>query len=368
MNEELRLLAVKQFEDYNFKFDNDLQELVTIASKVCDAPVSLITLLDKDMQWVKVKKGTGVYSMPRATSFCTHVIPGDDIMIVPDTLQDDRFINNPQVVNNPNIRFYAGAPLITHDGHRIGTLCVIGNKPYKPDKQQQLMLKMLSKQAINIMEFKLKSNLLDKNISEIEEQKQVTQKMEVVLRSFFESSSSCHFLIGKQGEIIAYNKAANSLVKKVSNRDIAVGGQVINYITSSFRTMFKTYYKLALKGEKTQVERLTNYGKHGKVWWEIIFEPAWDSQNKIIGVSYICRNINSRKAYEQKIIEQNRSLMKIAEVQSHDYRGPLASIMGMMNLIKEEGYNAPKEYLQMLEIAVNNLDEKIHQVVSIVNS
>jgi PAS domain S-box-containing protein len=368
MNESLRLLAVKQFEVYNFKFDDELQKLVAIASNICDTPISLITLLDKDMQWIKVKKGTGIYSMPRATSFCTHVIQGDDIMIVPDTLQNERFVNNPQVVNAPHIRFYAGVPLITHAGHRLGALCVIGYKPHNLGKQQQLMLKMLSEHAINIMEFKLKSDLLDKSLSEIEEQKKVTQKMEVVLRSFFESSSSCHFLIGMHGEIIAYNKAANSLVKKVSNKDITVGGQVINYITSSFKTLFKNYYNLALKGEKIQVERLTDYGKHGKVWWEVLFEPAWNSRNEIIGVSYICRNINSRKAYEQKIIEQNRSLMTIAEVQSHDYRGPLTSIMGLINLIKEEDYHAPKEYIQMLEISVNKLDEKIQHVVDIVNS
>ena len=86
---------------------------------------------------------------------------------------------------------------------------------------------------------------------------------------------------------------------------------------------------------------------------------------EIIGISYIIRNVTERKLYEQKIIAQNQSLMHISYVQSHEYRGPLASILGLMNLIKYENYNASVEYLQMMDIAVNRLDDKIGEVVRV---
>jgi len=99
------------------------------------------------------------------------------------------------------------------------------------------------------------------------------------------------------------------------------------------------------------------------VWWEASFEAARDDENQIIGISYLIRNVTERKLKEQKIIAQNASLKQIAHIQAHEFRAPLASIMGLMNLIKDEGYNAPQEYLELLDQAVNTLDCTIKQIV-----
>lgn len=104
-------------------------ELVRSAARAFDTPIALISLLDEDRQWFKARHGLGPQQTPRAISFCTHAIQGSDVFVVPDATRDERFLGNPLVVGEPNIRFYAGAPLSTPTGRRIGTLCVIDTRP-----------------------------------------------------------------------------------------------------------------------------------------------------------------------------------------------------------------------------------------------
>jgi PAS domain S-box-containing protein len=339
-----------------------------MAADICDTPTAAITLLDENSQWLKVRSGIEYEKLPRETSFCNYAIQSDDLMMIPDTLRDDRLINNPLVVNEPNLRFYAGAPLITHDGHRLGTLCVVDQKPHSLNKYQQLMLKMLSKQAINIMELKISQGLLLQNQKEVAEQKQAINEAEIKLRSFFESSVNFHVLLGKNGELLDYNKTAYNFVKNAYQAKLVRGCTFVDYIEPTFRDIFIFNYTQCLDGKKAYEEGFTDYENLGRIWWEASFEPAYNNGDEIIGVSYLIRNVTDRKLYEQKIVEQNQSLLNIAYIQAHEYRGPLTSVMGLMNLIKQEDYLAPVEYLQMMETAVNKLDEKMHEIIGVVNN
>lgn len=367
-NEDLRLLAVKRFADYNLQMDADLQELVSMAADICNTPTATITLLDENWQWLKVKTGIIYEKLPRESSFCNYTIEGTELTMIPDALRDERLVTNPLVINEPNLRFYAGAPLITTDGYCLGTLCVVDQKPHTLNKHQQIMLKMLSKQAINIMELKLSQQMLVQHQKELEEQKRAIHQAEIKLRSFFESSVNYHVLLGKKGELLDYNKTAYSFVKKAYHAKLIRGCEFVQYIEPTFKNAFITNYTLCLAGEKSYEEGFTDYPELGRIWWEASFEPAYNNDNDIIGVSYLVRNVTDRKIYEQKIIEQNQSLIKIAYIQAHEYRGPLTSIMGLMNLIKDENYIAPPEYLQMMETVVNKLDEKIHEIIHNVNN
>src|SRR5271163_2801961 len=115
-----RLEAVNRFKAFDFDLNLNLDGILKLAADIYETPVAFITLIDEHDQWFKVKRGFEVFSMPRATSFCTHTIAQRDVMIIPDTSEDERFIDNPLVKNVPNIRFYAGAPLATYDGDNIG--------------------------------------------------------------------------------------------------------------------------------------------------------------------------------------------------------------------------------------------------------
>jgi hypothetical protein len=361
--EDLRLQAVSQFIHIDLERDPELLEIVELAAAITGCPYSMITFIDEETQHIKVRKGTDVTSVPREISFCTHAIEQDNLMIVQDTLLDERFVHHPQVVSGPLVRFFASMPLNSADGQKIGTLCVLDVVPHVLDDHQQLVIKILSNQVVKIVELKAGAELLDKKHKELEEQKKLNSDANIRLRSFFESSTNFQVLLGKSGEIIDYNKTAYNFIKAVHKTKITRGDQLVKYLAPEFVATFIKLYNQAILGQKSYVEGSTDYSEMGIIYWEAAFEAARDHENNIIGVSYLIRNVTERKLKEQKILAQNASLLKIAHIQAHEFRAPLTSIMGLMSLIKEEDYDAPKEYLQLLEQAVDTLDATIKHIV-----
>ncbi|HEY4197612.1 MAG TPA: GAF domain-containing protein [Mucilaginibacter sp.] len=367
IDNEVRLQAVERFKTLNIEADTEFQDFVQMASDICNTPIALLTLIEEDIQWLKAKKGTDVEQMPVKTSFCTHTILQDDVMVVPDAREDERFANSPIVAGEPNVRFYAGTPLITNEGHRIGTLCVIDMEPHELTDNQQAMLKMLGKQAINIMEFRISIELLQQNKLEVEQHKEAIKKAEIRLRSFFESSLNFHVLLGKNGEVIDYNKVAYDFIKKIRGLKMTRGCVFTSLLSPDAINKFNKCYHRALKGGKAFMEGSTNHALQ-EIYWEASFETALDDNNEIVGISYIIRDVTDRKIKEMKIIDQNKSLLKIAHVQTHEFRAPLTSILGMMDLIRAEDYDAPREYYEMLGDAVHHFDQKIQEIVSNVDN
>ncbi|MEP7015729.1 MAG: GAF domain-containing protein [Verrucomicrobiota bacterium] len=156
-NEADRLRALRSYKILDTKPEERFDELTQLAAIICDVPISLITLVDAERQWFKSRFGLDAQETPRAQAFCTHAIMQPEIFEVPDATKDERFAQNPLVTGDPGIRFYAGAPLATGDGHLLGTLCVIDRKPHSLTKDQRTALEILGRQVIANME--LRSNL-----------------------------------------------------------------------------------------------------------------------------------------------------------------------------------------------------------------
>ena len=364
ITEDLRLRAVSHFVDFDLEEDRELLEIVELASAVTNSRYAVISFLGEDTLYLKVRKGTDETTVPRQTSFCMHAIEQGDLLVVPDTLRDRRFVANPMVASGPCIRFFASMPLTMSDGQKIGTLCVLDDKVQHLDEHQELMLKILSNQVVKVLELKAGIGLLEKQQKELEEQKKLNNDANIRLRSFFESSTNFQVLLGKCGEVIDFNKTAYSFVRTVHKAKLQRGDQFVKYIHPEFVATFLNQYNLALQGTKSAKEGSTDYDEMGIIWWEAAFEAARNDENEIIGVSYLIRNVTERKLKEQKIISQNQSLLKIAHIQAHEFRAPLTTIMGLIGLIKEENYEAPREYIDLLEQAVDALDTTIRHIVT----
>ena len=187
VNEAARLAALQKYAILDTDPEQAFDDLTLLASYICRTPIALISLIDENRQWFKSKVGLSVSETSREVAFCSRAIQQTDVFIVPDTLQDERFRNNPLVVSEPGIRFYAGAPLITDEGYALGTLCVIDRTPREINPDQKEALKALSRLVLGQMEFRrnlmlLKEALTDRTKEEHQRQRELVEVQEKLFR------------------------------------------------------------------------------------------------------------------------------------------------------------------------------------------
>lgn len=164
INEHERLQDLYEYNILDTHAESDFDELVELASHICKCPISLIALLDKDRQWFKAKIGLEISDMPRDVAFCSYAILQDDVMVVEDTTKDERFCDNPTVIGFPNVRFYAGVPIISPAGHKLGTICIADRKPRVLLSEERRILKLLANQATKLLEIRKKNILIKEKI------------------------------------------------------------------------------------------------------------------------------------------------------------------------------------------------------------
>ena len=143
----LDALAIDRIED------TAVNDLARMAADLCGTPVALVSLVDGDKQWFKARVGLDAAETPREWAFCAHaILDPDKVLVVEDALQDPRFAGNPLVTQEPHIRFYAGAPLVSSSGQALGTVCVIDRKPRKLDPERLESLRFLARQVVTRLE------------------------------------------------------------------------------------------------------------------------------------------------------------------------------------------------------------------------
>ena len=156
--EEARLRALRRYNILDTPPEEAFDSITRLIARICDAPIAVINLVDRDRQWFKSEVGLGVQETPVAVSICAHALLQPGLFIVPDTTQDERFRDNPLVFGDPLLRFYAGALLETADGLPLGTLCVLDYKPRELTEIQKETLTLLAKQVMMQMELRAQSN------------------------------------------------------------------------------------------------------------------------------------------------------------------------------------------------------------------
>jgi two-component sensor histidine kinase len=152
--EEFRLAALRSYGILDTPREEDFDDVVKVTSLICDAPISVVNLIDEGRQWFKAEVGLGVRETPLDSSICAHAILQPDLFIVPDTTLDSRFCDNALVVSNPHLRFYAGALLQSPQGFPLGTVCVLDYKPRNLDDKQKAFLRLMASQVMKMLELR----------------------------------------------------------------------------------------------------------------------------------------------------------------------------------------------------------------------
>ncbi|WP_311949102.1 GAF domain-containing protein [Mucilaginibacter terrae] len=347
---------MERFLDLNISREDELQNIVTLAAETCQVPAAFLVLGEDGKIVQHSKFGTLAEHIAVENSLLDINLNDKQVTVIEDLQLHTELATHPLVKGTPHFRFYAGIPLTTYDGKTIGALYVLGVEAKKLSERRKRMLELLSRQAVTMVEFEMSIDVLREQFME-------AKNSENKLRSFFESSKSSHLLIGLNMEVITFNKTFHDIAYMLFGKSITAGVKATDFIYPPYIADFEKNVQIALNGESFSGERQVKFKDLDPMWVKISYNPTYNSDGNIIGVSFNSTDITQRKQNEQKILEQNEALRKIAFMQSHQLRKPVASILGLMNLLKLEETEGNSGILKMMEQTVLELDETIHDIV-----
>ena len=295
--EARRLAALRQYAVLDTLPEQSLDDLTALAAQICGAPIALISLVDEHRQWFKSKVGVTAAETPREVSFCAHALHGPELFIVPDALRDARFAQNPLVIGEPGIRFYAGAPLVTPEGAVLGTLCVIDHVPRTLTPEQERVLRVLARQVMTQLELRRQTRELAAS--------------ETLLRTIIASEPECVKLLTADGTLRLMNPAGVQMLEADSFQQIE-NHCVYPLVDEAQRGAFRELTDRVFRGETGTLEfRITGL-KGGHRWLETHASPLRDEAGKVTALLGITRDITERQRDEAILACQTQVLEKIA--------------------------------------------------------
>lgn len=323
-NEKERLKVLNSYQILDTLPEADFDDFTLIASNVCQTPIALISLVDEARQWFKSKVGIEVSETPRDISFCSHAIVQNDVFVVPDSLKDARFHDNPLVTGSPKARFYAGAPLRTSEGYHIGTLCVVDHVPRELDAKQLASLQALARQVINLLELRAKSE-------------SILLSAQLVKSS--PAAIFCKDYKSGTGVFVEWNKAAEELW--ALNNEAVIGKTDYDLFPKEQADFFKEKdLETIQSGKRVFIEQEPIDTANGTLQLRTWKVPVNDSLGKpryLLGISL---DMTKQAELETLLLGAIRLAENAVKTKSaflanmsHEIRTPMNGIIGMSNLL-----------------------------------
>lgn len=342
-NEEERLKALASYQIMDTLAEKEFDNLTRIASHIFDAPIALITLLDDERQWFKSKIGLEAEGTPREVSFCQYAIVDGETLIVNDAHEDKRFEDNPLVTGNPNIRFYAGHPITNEQGHSLGTLCVIDDKPRSATPEQIELLKGLAETAMSLIACR-----------------KINYRLEIYKR-FFDESLNLMCILDMQGICREINPF---FMKKL-------GWEQSQLLSRPLMDFFhpddqeQAYAQLAKLNEGEPAVEFENRlrkkdGSYIWVQWNCQPDPA---AGQMFAIAYDITPLKEKNAALHEAIHHKDIFLSNM---SHEIRTPMNAIIGFSDLMERTKLGpTQREYLDAISVAGNNLLAIINDILDL---
>ena len=336
-NESQRLERLRAFGVLDSLPQKAFDDITALASAICGTPIALITLIDEDRQWFKSRVGIDVQQTEREIAFCSHaILQPTEVMVVEDATTDVRFHDNPLVQSAPNVRFYAGSPIVTNDGYAIGTVCVADSALRQLQPHQLQALRSLSSLVVTLLEH-------EKLIQT--EQHRLTEEVFRYNEYLAAVTASGLDLLSFIDKDLVYRYVNPTYLKYWGRASVdIVDRKVIDLVGSElFQHTVEPRLRLALAGQQVDFEATVDFTAMGPRYVAVTYLPARNADGSVIGVIVRTHNINTLKQREEQLREsvallEHKTLQqeRFIHIVSHDLREPINTINNFASLLAED--------------------------------
>ncbi|MGH9712802.1 MAG: ATP-binding protein [Candidatus Acidiferrales bacterium] len=310
-NEAARLETLHRYAILNTLPEKEFDDLTRLAALICGTPIALVSLVDADRQWFKSRVGVEESETPRDLAFCAHAILQPDILVVPDARLDERFRTNPLVLGEPNVCFYAGAPLMSQEGHALGTLCVIDHVPRELSPEQREALKALSRLVVAQLE-------LRRSVTDLSQAVRERRRAETELDELFTLSLDMLCIAGFDGYFKRLNPAWEKVLG-IPNEEL-LSRPFLDFVHPEDREATKAEMKRMRSGQVTfSFENRYRCGDGSYIWMLWNATPSTD-QKLVFAVG---RDISLRKRAERRLAAGYAITRVLAEAETLDQASPM---------------------------------------------
>jgi PAS domain S-box-containing protein len=353
--EAARLAALRECAILDTGGEACFDDITRLAAYICETPMALVSLVDADRLWFKAKVGLDYDEMPREFTFCTQAILKPELFIIEDALHDKRFADNPYVISEPYVRFYAAAPLVTPDGHALGLLCVIDQVPRTLDGEQKEALSVLARQIVTQLELRRNSHVLaelnQKLDCEIAERARAERSREELLvseqemRAAAEANEQRYRFLAESIPQQVWTAQPDGTLDYVNRQTVEYfardGDQIIGdnwqqvIHPDDLPACLERWHRSLATGDVYEVEFRLKRGSDGDYRWHLGRAlPMRDASGRIIRWFGTNTDIDDQKRLYRLAEEANRAKDTFLATVSHELRTPLTSMMGWAELLK----------------------------------
>ena len=338
--EAQRIAALERYDVLDTLPEIEYDDLTLLASQICNTPISLISLVASDRQWFKSHRGIELEESPRSISFCAHAIHGEEVFEVPDATLDERFTDNELVTGVAQIRFYAGAPLITPDGLKLGTLCVIDNKPHQLSETQRDALRALARQAVALLE-------LRSNVKQLEISNRKLENQREEFRCFMDNSPIVAFSKDRDGRLIYGNKIWESTFGLPFEQ--LKGRPDSDWLPAEVAAATRHNDELVLNENRViqVIERVPTPANPTCEWLVFKFPIGQGAAARLGGVALDLTELRRAEKLKDEFVA----------VVSHELRTPLTALRGSLGLLDNQVAGVlPDGARSMVQLALKNAE------------